>query len=304
MQTAPVVKVEASRPIEGVGRLHAANEAWLSFPFGGVVADVRVVAGERVRKGAVLAVLDTGPAYAQRDAARAALAKAERDAARAVRLEGSVTAAQQTEDARTGVDVARAQLEGAEFQARRSAIVAPEDGVVLDLRVEAGETLGAGMPVVRFAGGAGFEVDLVLSAADGLAAEVGSVAAVEVMGQTVAGRVTERAGGTGPLGGWTVVVGLAESEIPLASGLVARVHVTPPPSPWRFVPLSAIAEANGRDGAVYVVDGDVARRVPVSVGFFDGERVALRDGPDVGANVVVVGVPFVSDGVRVAGGAP
>lgn len=303
VRTTPVTEVLASRPIHGVGRLHATTEAWLSFPFGGVVDDVRVTPGQRVRRGEVLAVLDAAPALAQRDAARAALDKAERDAARAARLEGAATAPMQTEDARTGVAVARAQLDGAEFQARRSTLVAPSDGVVVGVRVEDGETVGAGLPVLRFAGADGYEVDVVLAAADGLAAEVGSAAVVDVLGREVPGHVVERAGGAGALGGWSVVVALDADDPGLAPGLVAEVTVAPPPTPWRFVPLAAIAEADGDDGAVFVVDGDVARRVPVTVGFVDGDRVALRDGPPPGVPVVETGVPFVRDGARVRGGA-
>jgi hypothetical protein len=41
--------------------------------------------------------------------------------------------------------------------------------------------------------------------------------------------------------------------------------------------------------------------VPVRIAWFDGETVALHDGPPLGSEVIVKGVPFVHDGVRVRG---
>jgi RND family efflux transporter MFP subunit len=297
VRTAPVAEAPVARPLHGSGRLRATTEATLSFPFGGVVADVVVSRGQVVHKGELLAVLDAAPARAQLAAATSAAQKAARDAARAEALGGAVSTAQQ-QDARTGLEVAQADLDAARFQARRSVLVAPADGTVLDVFVDDGQTAGAGQPVLRFAGAEGYEVELVLSAADALAAAPGTPAAATIRSAGVAlpGVVTERAGGAGPLGGFTVVVGLEATDAVLAPGLVATVDLAPAPSVRRTVPIEALAEADGSDGAVYVLDGDHVRRVPVTIAFLAGALVALDDGPPAGSEVVVEGVPFVVDG--------
>jgi RND family efflux transporter MFP subunit len=295
-----VATVEArpvGRPIHASGRLRAASETRLSFPFGGVVADLAVVRGERVRAGQVLAVLDAAPARAQLAAATSAAEKAQRDVTRVDALGNAVSTAQQ-QDAGTGLAVARANLDAARFQARRSVVVAPSDGVVLDVFVEDDQTVGAGQVVVSFAGSEGYEVELVMSADDALLADPGTTASVTLRGfaTPLAGHVAERAGGAGALGGFTVVVALDPVDVTLAPGLVAAVDLQAAPQVYPTVPFLALAEADGSDAAVYVLDGDRVRRTPVSIAFLTNQEVALAVGPPAGSRVVVDGVPFVSDG--------
>ena len=52
----------------------------------------------------------------------------------------------------SGLFRTQADLDAARFQARRSVLVAPADGTVLDVFVDDGQTAGAGQPVLRFAG--------------------------------------------------------------------------------------------------------------------------------------------------------
>ena len=67
------------------------------------------------------------------------------------------------------------------------------------------------------------------------------------------------------------------------------------------VPLEALAQADGDEAFVYVVADGAADRVPVRIAWFDGDTVALSEGPPLGSEVIVKGVPFVHDGVRVRG---
>jgi RND family efflux transporter MFP subunit len=298
---AAVSPLPVARPIHGAGRLRARDEAVLSFPFGGVVADVAAVRGQRVRRGEVLARLDAVPARAQLAAAESALAKAERDADRARVLEGTALSTAQQQDAATGLDVARANLDAARFQTRRSLLVAPTDGVVVDVFAEDGQTAGAGQPILTFAGDGGLEVELVLPAELALLADPGTpaVATVRAARATVPGRVVERAGGAGPLGGFTVVVTLDPTDAPLAPGLVAAVDLSARPDVRLTVPVESLAEADGAEAAVYAVQDGVARRVPVVVDFLAGPLAVLAEGPPAGTPVVVDGVPFVADGAAV-----
>jgi membrane fusion protein, multidrug efflux system len=297
--TEPLALSAAAAPIHGAGRVRAAEEATLSFPFGGI-ASVRVARGERVRRGQILATLDASAANAQLAGARSALDKATRDAARAEQLADTVVAPVQRQDLATAVDVARAQVDAASFQSRRSVLVAPTDGVVVDVAVDGGETVGAGQPVVSFAGLGGFEVELVLPAAEALTADPGTpaVAHLNALRRDVTGVVTERAGGAGPLGGFTVVVALDDAE-GLAAGLVAGVDLQPAGRPWVTVPLRSLAEVDGDDAAIYVVAGDRARRTPVHLAFLTADRAALLDPPALGTEIVVAGVPFLTDGAVV-----
>jgi multidrug efflux pump subunit AcrA (membrane-fusion protein) len=98
-----------------------------------------------------------------------------------------------------------------------------------------------------------------------------------------------------------VKVAIDPAGVGLAAGLVADVTLTPEPKPTMVVPLEALAQADGDDAFVYVVADGAADRVPVRIAWFDGDTVALSEGPPLGSEVIVKGVPFVHDGVRVRG---
>jgi RND family efflux transporter MFP subunit len=303
VRTEPVEVRAVRRTVHGAGRVRAADEVTLSFPSGGVVAQVKVEAGERVTRGQVLAVLDAGPARARRDGALSAVEKAERDFARATALEGSGLARQQREDATTGLEVAQANLEAASFEVRRSVLVAPADGIVLDRFADPDQTVAPGGPVVRLAIDAAWELGVAVPAADALRVDVGMPATATLAaypGESFPGRVVRRAGGAGGLGTWTVTVALDPTDRALASGLVGGADLAPESDPLPVVPLSALAEVNGSVAAVYVVDeGAVARRVPVTIASFDGDDVALSSPREGLVEVITVGTAFVRDGAPV-----
>jgi hypothetical protein len=67
------------------------------------------------------------------------------------------------------------------------------------------------------------------------------------------------------------------------------------------VPIQAVLEADGEAATVYTLaaDGRTARRLPVSVAFIQGERVAVSGGLDGVAAVVTDGAAYLGDGVAV-----
>ena len=296
---APLGVDRLSRPVHGVGRVRAADEVALAFPFPGIASDVRVVPGQPVRRGDVLAVLDAAPARAQLAVARQALEKAERDATRARALEGTALSAAQREDAVTGLEIARANVDAAAFQARRSTLVAPADGWIVDVNVEDAQTVAAGAPVVWFAGTGGWQVELTLPASDAMDCPPGTAVTAHILGGEVTGTVLERAGGAGMLGVWSLTVALDATDLPVASGLVATVDLDPDPREWPSVPIGALAEADGSDAAVYTVTNGNAQRIPVRIAFLADDRVALSEAPPEGTPIVTHGVPFLTDGAPV-----
>lgn len=305
VHTAPVVTTALAEPVRGIGRVKAAEEVPLSFPFGGVVKTVLVDAGDHVRKGQVLAVLDAVAADAQLAQAESALAKAERDAERVTKLTDAGGLAPSTrQDATTGLEVARAQREAASFQARRSTLVAPADGVILTRYVEAEQTVGPGTPILSLASANGFELVVEVASADAVGLVPGTSAEVTVdalRGAPIVGRVTRRAGGAGPLGTWPVTISLDPVD-GMASGLIGVATLSPSPQPWPTIPVTALAEADGDDGVVYTVSADgLAQRVPVRVAFLSGGQVALADAGGA-TQVITEGVAFVRDGAPVTVG--
>jgi HlyD family secretion protein len=139
------------------------TEVDLGFKAAGRVVELLADEGDRVVKGEKIALLDSAEYQAavsqnraNRKSAAAALEKAMKDYDRAQMLYAKEAVSGQQMDAATAaVDMARAQYEQAgaalrttEARLADTLLYAPADGLVLRKNVEAGETVGAGIPVL------------------------------------------------------------------------------------------------------------------------------------------------------------
>lgn len=307
VRTAPVERGPIPRPIRATGSLAAKDQAALGFRSGGRIAALLVEAGAPVRRGQPLARLDaTDVAEAVRQA-READRKAQRDLARAraLRAEDAVAAAV-AEDAETGAAVAGANLRAAEFALANAVLLAPDDGWVDRRLAEVGEVVAPGQPVFQLSGvSRGLVVRAALPEQDALGLAPGRPATVTLdarPGLTLPGRVREVARvpsrGTGT---YEVEVALLPGRAPdeLLSGLTARVEIARTVPAAGAVPLAAVQEGDGERGAVYALDGERARRVPVRIAFLEGDRAVLAEGLEGVPEVVVEGAPRLADGARV-----
>jgi hypothetical protein len=85
----------------------------------------------------------------------------------------------------------------------------------------------------------------------------------------------------------------------LPSGLTAKVEIARRVPAAGAVPLSAVVDGDGERGAVFRVEGGVARRVPVRIAFLRGDRAVLAGGVEGIAEVVAEGAARLSDGAAV-----
>ncbi len=160
------------------------------FKTGGRLAEVKVVLGQKVRAGQVLAVLDMSAARAAEDqasgelvAARATSRQADDAAERVHGLDrvGALSQAEVSErvqaavGARARLAAAEALVRGARVGIADSRIVAPEDGVVTAIIAEPGQVVGAGTAIVRLATGA---PEAQIDVPEGMALTPGSFAQV------------------------------------------------------------------------------------------------------------------------------
>jgi len=302
---AAVIDSAVSRAVVAAGSLGAVNESELAFAVPGILAEVRVRAGVRVARGAVLATLDPQAVAAQRSGAEAALEKAERDLVRARRLHAdSVIALGMLQDAETAVTAARAQVDAARFATRTAMIVAPAGGIVVSIHRDPGSVLGAGEPVLRFAGTSGGTVFRAgLADRDALAIGVGDAAEVRLDAlpdRVFTGRVRERAAIPSP-GTATYATEIAlEGADDLPRGLAGTATIVPKGVvAARLVPLAALLEADGDRGAVFVVREGRATRAEVRLGRIVGDRVVVLAGLDSARRVVTAGAAYLTDGAAV-----
>jgi len=147
--------------VAGAGIVEASTEnIAIGAPIAGILADINVQAGNRVRKGDSLFSLDTRAARAELAMQRAAVRVAEAQLAdaknRFARAEGITNlraiSAEERDNRRYAVQIADAQLAQARANVRatetdldRMTVRAPVDGEVLQLRLRPGEFAATGM---------------------------------------------------------------------------------------------------------------------------------------------------------------
>ena len=154
---------EANRYVATVQSRHEVDEA---FRVGGKVVQRKVDVGQLVKEGDVLAVLDDADYRLAEDAARqqhdasvtqARQADSERQRLANLKKDGSVSAADD-ERATSGAQTAHAaaeaearKLELARNKLKYTVLRASRSGVVTAVRLEAGQVVGEGLPVVSIA---------------------------------------------------------------------------------------------------------------------------------------------------------
>jgi RND family efflux transporter MFP subunit len=307
VRTAPVERGALDRPIHAAGVVGAQDEWDLAFKVGGVVAAVTVREGDRVRKGQVLATLDATELAAAAQQARDALEKAERDLDRARQMsEAQAISRAALDDAATAARMSRSAVDVAQFDLRRATILAPQDGWLDRRLAEPGEIVPPGRPILHVSGSArGFVVRASLADRDVLGLEPGDPATVSLdarPAQRISGRVAQIARSAAPgTGTYEVEISLDKGRAPrdLLAGLTARVEIARRVEVAAAVPLASVQEGDGDTGAVFVVDGGRARRVPIRIAFLHGDRVALADDLAGVDRIVTDGAPRLTDGVRV-----
>ncbi|MGD9716180.1 efflux RND transporter periplasmic adaptor subunit [Sulfuricurvum sp. IAE1] len=175
--TEPVTIKTLTTSVSATGNLEPTNTVEVGIEVSGTIEAVNVDYNDRVKKGEVMARLDTTKLLAQAVGSKASLERfraniAEAEAAyRNARTEldrvmkmaaatrGNYPSAQEIDDARTAVEKAHAQVAAAKAQAeqaraqlqtdeeniRKATVVSPVEGIVLERKVEPGQTVVASM---------------------------------------------------------------------------------------------------------------------------------------------------------------
>ena len=304
VRVVPVTMDRVTRPVTATGTLGPKEQVPLSFKVGGVIAQLRVDEGQSVRAGDTLALLDLSEIDAAVVRAKSAAEKADRDLVRAQRLYGdSVATLEQAQNAETGRDVARAELETATFNRRYAIIVAPASGVILKRSAEPGELVQPGVPILKLGSHArGVVVRAGLADRDVVRVRLGDHAVVRFDAfpeRSFEGTVTELAGASDPMTGTYDVEVTIPAASRLTSGLVGQVEIRPATThAVALIPIDALLEADGSHATVFVVsaDGRHAERRSVAIAFLTGDRVAVTSGLEGVTTVVTDGAAYLDDG--------
>jgi RND family efflux transporter MFP subunit len=255
----------------------------------------------------VLAALKLSEIDAQVAQAEQGFEKAKRDLARVEKLEDAkVATLEQREDARTGFEVSKNQLQIARFNREYAVIVAPASGRILKRLASAGELVAPGTPLfVLGSTERGWVLRATLTDRERVRVALGDVAHLrfDALGEPpLEAKVTELASAPSPMTGtYEVELRVASTDPRLVTGLFARGELVPKiEEELTLVPPSALLEADGQRGAVYVLAPDRAslRRVELELGPIVGDHVGVRAGLEPGQEVVVAGAAYLTPTAR------
>lgn len=305
------VKVQTIEPqlseiqIQASGKFTTDDETMLSFKTGGIINQVLVGEGDRVKKGQLLATLDLTEVKAGVNQAQLGYEKALRDYERAQRLlADSVATLEQTQNAKTALDIASQVLDAAKFNLSYSQIRAVKDGYVLRKFANIGQQVSAGTPVFQTngIGKKDWILKATLSDKDWASIQEGDIAEI-ITGVEAAksfpGKVAKKSQSADPMTGTYSVEVEFSGDTPsyLASGMfgTAKIKASETGNSW-YIPFDALLDANGGEGFVFVAsDSDTAIRIPVKIGKVLPDRVQVTAGLEGYSKLIVTGSAYLSD---------
>lgn len=299
----------------------------LSFEITGVLDDLNLTVGQRVKAGDTLATLDETTLELQVASAQAAVDQARSNAENSVEtLERQQALLDKGAVTRVAVDQAQVQADAATaqlVQAERSLdtarenlsktdLTAPFDGVISAVQAASFSTVGAGTVIATMYPDANFEVSFSVNFDTVGRLVVGTPATVRLADRpdvALDAVVSEIGARADAVSSFPIVLALSETHPVTKAGMAVEAAINlPVPQTTGFeIPLTAII----RDGqapevsedmmSLYVFDeatSTVSRR-DVTVGGIRENAIIVLDGIDVGDRVASAGVSFLKDGQTV-----
>lgn len=312
-----------TRTFSGVAK--AGIESDLSFKVPGTVRKVAVKVGDFVRKNTVIAALDPEDYQIKVQQAKASLRQAtaqkQKSAADYERIralyennnaaKSDLDAARAAfESSRASVEAAEKQLELASLQLSYTRLLAPSDGAIASVDIDANENVQPGRRVVMLTAGSDIEVEVAMP--EILISQIKTGSTVSVTFDAIPGvsypAVVREVGvaSTGFATTFPVTVRLRDRATKIRSGMAAEVSFRFESADQReriLVPSVAVAE--DRQGrflyVVHPVNGDTAvvKRVAVQIGELTDEGLEVFSGVSEGDLVVTAGVSRIQDGQKV-----
>lgn len=293
------------------GEVRARHEWSAAFRIGGKLVERTVETGERVHAGQVLARLDATDVQLQAQAAATRLQQAEREMARARQLQQQGFISQAALDAReSALQGALTEAGVAGHTAAYATLTAERDGVVAEVKAEAGQVVGAGQPVLRLAAAGGREVVIFIPENRHADLKPGMAAGVILWAdgdeRHFDGTLRSLSAAADASRSFEARVALKSAPDNLPLGLTARVRfLSAAQGQWYLVPAGAVFQQGDRPAVWRIGADNKLTLVPVTVAEWRDDGAWVTAGLNDGDRIVRAGVHKLSAGeaVRLATGA-
>lgn len=306
----PVEVAHASRravaaSYTGTAPLEARAEAQVIAKVSGVALQVLVEEGQYVHAGQTLVRLDSARSQLVAAQSAAQLRKLEANYERSRQLaEQKLISANDNDQLRYDLENARAANKAANLELAYAAVTAPISGVIASRSIKAGNFVQINTPIMRIVDVSRLEAVLNVPERELATLKAGlpvQLAVDALPGKTFTGTVDRLApvvdSGSGT---FRVVCTFADGgRDALRPGMFGRIRIDyDQRADALVVPRAALLEDEA-DPAVFVVRNRKSARVPVKLGYMDGEWAEVRSGIKQGDEVVIAGKSALRDGTEV-----
>jgi RND family efflux transporter MFP subunit len=289
-QTLTVASEMVSPRIDLVGTVASGEKIILSSRINAYVKKVHVSAGDRVRQGQLLILLDSRELKQQLAAAEAGLDQARTEYQRAQKLiAADATTDQALTAARSAFETANAQVRQIRVMLTFTEITSPIDGRITDRRIEAGDLAAPGQPLLGVFAPKNMriEVPVPVRLVEKLQLEQKVDIELDRTDRPFTGRVIEVVGEIDPLSRTQrMKVHIEGAGTDVLPGTFGRVWITDDPRPAILVPTSAVYRIGQLQMVQVVADQRVIRRL-VKTGPLFGDRIEILSGLSDGDTILI-----------------
>ena len=287
-----------------VGEIDASGSAVISTNHSGILEAINVQQGTKVKKGAVLAEVESKNVRATYDISHATLRQAEDGYERIKKVHESGTVADvKLVEIETQLAKAKAAARSSEISLEECKIKAPFNGTVSNILVEQGVQVNPGAPILKLVDLSTIEVGIPVPEAEIGRIKIGQKALIDVPALNIEGieaKVSLKGvTASSPSHTYKCTLVPLKKQTELYPGMVCKVRLSEVSETLRIrIPASAVEmDSNGR--FVWVVQDGIVGRKYVTVDGYQDHGVVISSGLEPGEKIIVKGAAKVSTGMKV-----
>lgn len=303
VEVAKVSRRAIAASYTGTAPLEARGESQVVAKTSGVALQVLVEVGQQVRAGQVLIRLDSDRAALQAAQSAAQMRKLEANYNRSLQLsKQQLVSANDLDQLKFDLENARAVNRLANLEMSYANVVAPISGVIAERSIKTGNFVQINTPIFRIVDTSRLEATLNVPERELATLKAGLPVQLQVdamPGRPFEGRVDRVAPVIDSGSGTFRVICAFESGGLLQPGMFGRIKIDyDQRADALVVPRVALLDDEG-DPAVFAIKSGKAARMPVKLGYIDGQWAEIRSGLTEGTQVVVAGKTALRDGTLV-----
>jgi membrane fusion protein, multidrug efflux system len=289
------------------GTVKPYEEIDLAAKSAGTVTWVGSKQGDRIKKGQELLTIDMKSVETQGMEAQVRYEQAQKDYERIKKLyDEQIVSKNQLDTAQTALETAKVAVDSVAVTLDDGSLNSPISGILDQVDIDAGEYVSPGLPVMKIVNIDKVKVELPIPEKDVLYFKKGQKVDIELEDavgkkQTFTGKIeyvaltADAANRTYP-----VKVVVANPEHVLRPGMIVRANLVRRQLEQAIaVPFFTVVE-DEKSKAVFVVDQkNIARLRPIEYGIFQRGIVEIRNGLNLGDQLIIVGQRNLVDGEKV-----